>query len=159
MSNIGAGQKVPAGDMRILLGVLFAQAALAPAPQFQGHWTADVAASRFNGSVVVTAASLDFAITPETVSLTDQVTDGSGREIGTGTTVLRTDGKPYPHDQLLPGLTVVCQWKSALLLYTVLTRRNGIVDHVTYEVSENGRTLTLRTEGPQGAQTILYRRD
>jgi hypothetical protein len=147
--------------MRVLLAtaLLVAQAALPPGQRFQGHWTADVAASRFNPGVVVKAATLDFAVTSETVSITDGITDGSGREIGTGTTVFRTDGKVYPHEQLLSGLTVVCQWKGPSLLDTVLTRRNGIVDHVTYEVSEDGETLTLRTQGPLGSQTILYRRD
>lgn len=147
--------------MRILLlaALQFAQAESTSGQPFQGHWTADVAASRFNPGFVVKAASLDFVVTSETVSVTDRITDGSGREIGTGATIFRTDGKSHPHDQLLPGLTVVCQWKGPSLFDTVLTRPNGIVDHVTYEVSEDGRTLTLKTQGPLGSQAILYRRD
>jgi hypothetical protein len=130
-----------------------------PDYSFAGHWTADVAASRFNGAVAVKAASLDFVVRPQAVEITNRTTDTSGRELGTGTTTFTTDGQPHPHDELLPGLIVVARWNGPRQLDTVLTRTNGIVDRVTYEVSDNGRTLTTRTAGPLGTQEIVFRRE
>jgi len=47
---------------------------------------------------------------------------------------------------LMPGLIVVARWRGSHLLETILTRNDGHVDRVTYDVSADGRTLT--TEGP-----------
>ena len=108
---------------------------------------------------VVDRDDLEFVVTPETVAITNRTIDISNRDVGTGTTTLRTDGESHPHDEVLPGLTVVAQWRGPRLLDTVLTRRNGIVDHVTYEISDDGRTLTTKTAGPLGTQEIVFRRD
>lgn len=126
---------------------------------FAGHWNADIAASRFNGAIAVKAASLEFVVKAETVEITDRTIDFSNRDVGTGTTSLRTDGEPHPHDELLAGLTVVARWRGQRLLDTVMTRGNGVVDHVTYEISDDGRTLTTKTAGPLGTQEIVFRRD
>jgi hypothetical protein len=115
---------------------------------FSGHWTADIAASRFNGAVAVKAASLEFVVTSETVAITNRTIESANRDVAPGTTTLRTDSESHPHDELLPGLTVVARWRGRRLLDTVLTRRTGIVDHVTYEISDDGRTLTMKTAGP-----------
>jgi hypothetical protein len=40
----------------------------------------------------------------------------------------------------------------------VLTRRNGVTDHVTYELSSDGSVLAARTAGPFGTQEIIFRR-
>jgi hypothetical protein len=138
---------------------LLAQSSASADHPFAGHWTADLAASRFNGPVVVKAASLEFVVTSETVAITHRTIDSSDRDVGTGTTTLRIDGESHPHDELLPGLTVVARWRGPRLLDTVLTRRNGIVDHVTYEISDDGRTLTTKTAGSLGTQEIVFRRD
>lgn len=124
---------------------------------FTGYWTADIPASRFNGAVAVKAASLQFVVTSETVTITNRTIDISNRDLGTGTTTFRTDGQSHPHDELLVGLMVVAQWRGPRLLDTVLTRRNGMVDHVTYEHDRG--TLTAKTAGPFGTQKIVFRRD
>lgn len=142
------------------LAVAFlAQGSVDAVHPFQGHWTADIAASRFNGTVAVKAASLEFIVTSETVTITNRTIDMSNSDVGTGTTTFRTDGESHAHDELLAGLTVVAQWHGPRLLDTVLTRKNGIIDHVTYEISGDGRTLTTKTAGPLGTQEIVFRRD
>ena len=144
--------------IRVIAVALLAQSVSAH-HAFAGHWTADLAASRLNGAVVVKAASLEFVVTSETVAITDRAFDVSNRDVGTGTTTLRTDGEPHSHDELLSGLAVVAQWRGPRTLDTVLTRKNGIVDRVTYQISDDGRTLITRTAGPLGTQEIVFRRD
>jgi hypothetical protein len=140
-----------------IAGVLSAQTQVGP-HSFSGYWTADVAASRLNGSVALRSASLDLVVSEETVVITNHTVDTSGRDVGTGTSTFRTDGQPHVHDELMPGLSVIARWPSDRLLDTVLTRPNGITDHVTYEVSSDGATLVTRTAGPFGTQEIVFRR-
>lgn len=95
-------------------------------------------------------------MTTETVQIVVRQTGATGRPIGTGTTVFRTDGHAHPHDALLPGLTVVATRPTPRRVDTVLTRRNGVVDRVSYVVSPDGLELTTHTEGPFGRQTIIF---
>jgi hypothetical protein len=121
-----------------------------------GTWVADLSKSTLHKGSPVRSATLRFTVTAESVSITDSTRDASGKEIGTGTTVFVTDGKSHPHDALMPGLTVVATWRHARLFETLLTRKDGQVDRVTYEVSDDGKTLTTRTSGPLGDQTIVF---
>jgi hypothetical protein len=125
---------------------------------FAGLWTADLAKSKLHAGSPLRAATLRFAVTSESVSITDDARDASGRAIGTGQTTLVTDGAPHPHDKLLPGLTVVASWRGPRRLETVLTRASGEVDRVTYEVSTDRHTLTTTTTGSLGTQVIVFRR-
>ena len=75
-----------------------------------------------------------------------------------GSANLFVDGEEHPHDELLPGLVVVTRWRGPRLLETILTRKDGQIDRVTYEVSANGQTLTVKTEGPLGGQLIVFER-
>lgn len=130
---------------------------LLQAHAYDGRWVADIAASRFNGAVAVRSVALEVAITATSVSLTNRIVDTSGKEIVQGSTFV-TDGTPHPNSDLMPGLIVVARWLSPRLLDTVLTRPDGVVDHVTYEWSEDGRTLIGKTSGPFGTQEIVMRR-
>ena len=125
---------------------------------FNGDWVADMAASRFNGSVAVKAATLDLAVSESAVTITNHSIDTSNRDLGTGTSTFTTDGKAHVHDELMPGLSVVAKWANDRLLDTVLTRPNRVSDHVTYEISADGKTLVTRTAGPFGTQEIVFRR-
>jgi len=58
----------------------------------------------------------------------------------------------------MPGLIVVARWHGTRVLETVLTRKDGQTDRVTYEVSLDGRTLTTRTSGNFGDQAIVFDR-
>lgn len=77
---------------------------------------------------------------------------------GHGPTTFQTDGKPHPHDELIPGLTVVARWRGSRILETVLARKDGRAGRVTYEVSADGKTLTSRTSGDLGDQLIIFDR-
>jgi hypothetical protein len=140
------------------LAVLVQTGGAATEHPFVGRWTADLAKSKLHTGSPLRAPTLQFAVTSESVSITDDARDASGRAIGTGQTTFQTDGAPHPHDKLLPGLTVVANWRGPRRLETVLTRASGEVDRVTYEVSADGQTLTTTTSGSLGTQVIVFRR-
>ena len=133
------------------------QSQLASHP-FNGHWIADMTTSRFNGSISVQSASLDFIVSAQGVAITNHSIDKSGRDVGTGTSSFRTDGQPHVHDELMPGLKVVAIWSGDRTLNTVLTRPKGVMDRVSYELSSDGSTLVTRTAGPFGTQEIVFKR-
>jgi hypothetical protein len=123
---------------------------------FAGTWKANMAKSQLRPNAQIQSERLRFEATEDTVRISDSVITTSGREIGQGTTTFQVDGQVHPHDELLPGLTVVARWRSAHLLETVLTRRNGQIDRVTYELAADGQTLTVTTEGDLGGQLIVF---
>jgi hypothetical protein len=126
---------------------------------FVGQWAANIAKSQLRPNAQIQSESLRFDVArPGTVSISDSVITTSGREIGQGTTTFQVDGEVHPHDELLPGLVVVTRWRGPRLLETTLTRTDGQIDRVTYEVSANGQTLTVKTEGPLGGQLIVFER-
>jgi hypothetical protein len=124
--------------------------------QFVGHWTADLSTSSLNARVRSTA--LDVAVDGDMVSITDRVTNLSGQEVGRGTITFQVDGREHPHDELIPGLVVVARWRGAFVLETILTRRNGQIDRVSYEVSSDGKTLTRTTTGNLGEPRTVFDR-
>jgi hypothetical protein len=73
------------------------------------------------------------------VSITDTVIDASGQIVGRGTTTFQADGKEHAHDDVMRGLVAVARWRGSHVLETVLTRKDGKVDHVTYEISADGK--------------------
>ena len=123
-----------------------------------GTWIADLASSKLHKGSPIRTATLEVAVTSETVTITDSIQNAAGQQIGTGTTTFRTDGKPYPHDALMPGLMVAATWSSTNVLETTLKQKNGQTDRVTYEVSSDGKMLTTKTSGPLGDQVIVFRR-
>ena len=59
---------------------------------------------------------------------------------------------------LMPGLIVVARWRGSHVLETILTRNDGHVDRVTYDVSADGRTLTTTTSGHLGEHVMVFDR-
>ena len=57
---------------------------------------------------------------------------------------------------LMPGLIVVARWRGSHVLETILTRKDGQVDQVTYEVSADGSTPTTTTSGTLGEQVMVF---
>ena len=59
---------------------------------------------------------------------------------------------------LMPGLIVVARWRGSHVLGAILTRKDGQVDRVTYEVSADGSTLTTTTSGNLGEHVMVFDR-
>jgi ketosteroid isomerase-like protein len=125
---------------------------------FVGHWTADLSKSKLHSNLRLQSMTLQIAVMDDAVSIADTVVIPSGQNLGHGTTTFQTDGTERPHDELMPGLIVVARWHGSRVLETILTRNDGQVDRVAYEVSADGRTLTTTTSGHLGEQVIVFDR-
>src|SRR5262245_52617389 len=109
-----------------LLSLLLAQTAGSVSP-FAGEWDAVLSKSCLRPNSPIQSEHLRFDVpTARTVSITDSVVTTAGKEIGQGTTTFQVDGEIHPHDELLPGLTVVARWNGPRRLETALTRTNGM---------------------------------
>ena len=138
----------------VLAPTLLAQAEPSP---FQGRWTA-LAASQLHKGPSVRSISLTFAIEPNRVRITDDVISNTGQQIGHGPVEFIPDEREHPNDGLIKGLIVRARWQSPRRLETVFRRASGVIERVNYEVSPDGSSLTNTTEGPLGAQRIVFRR-
>lgn len=141
-----------------LIGLLALTLGQPDAHPLDGRWVADLAASKLHAGTAVRGIALTFVVRSDRVQISDDVVSASGEQVGHGSAEFITDGRPYPNDALLPGLIAQARWASPRRLETVLTRRSGVVERVSYEISSDGLTLTNTTEGPLGKQIVLFRR-
>ena len=141
-----------------LIALLALTAGQPDAHALEGRWVADLAASRLHAGTAVRSIALTFVVRSDRVRISDEVVSASGEQVGHGPAEFITDGQPHPNDALLPGVIVQARWVTPRLLETVLTRRSGVVERVSYERSPDGLTLTNTTEGPLGSQIVVFRR-
>jgi hypothetical protein len=105
----------------MMIQMLFAASLLIlgmQASPFDGHWTADMTASRFNGAVIVKETTLDFVVSNDSVAITTRSVTPDERIVGPSTSRFVTDGESHQHDELMPGLVVVARWVTPRLLDT-----------------------------------------
>jgi hypothetical protein len=117
---------------------------------FAGTWTADVSRSTRHPLNEFHSATLQFAVAGDTVTITDLVIDATGPEEHRNT--IRADGATYPSEY--GGYDVTGRWLSSRVLEAVVTKDGRIEGRVTYEVSADGRTLTVST----GEQVGVFER-
>lgn len=134
-----------------LLAVMLVVAAAAAAAISQeksplaGTWNANIAKSKRHPNHLFKSATLRFEITDEAVSLTYTGVNMSGAE-ETGTFKIHPDGKEHPIPGA-PGLIETSRWASPRTLETVAKQDGKVVGHSSYEVSEDGKTLTAKISG------------
>lgn len=116
-----------------------------PKNPLAGTWQANIAKSQRHPNHLFKSATLRFDVSDEAVSLTYTGTNMSGAE-ETGTFAMHPDGKEHPIAGA-PGLVEVSRWVGARVLETVARKEGKVVGHSTYEVSEDGKTLTARISG------------
>ncbi len=140
----------------ILAGILVA--VLTPAVLSQekhplaGTWTANISKSQRHPNHLFKSATLHFEVSGEVVSLTYKGVNMSGAE-ETGTFKIHPDGKEHPIPDA-PGLVEVSRWASPRILETAAKQGANVVGHSSYEISEDGKTLTAKISGSDasGAQ-------
>ena len=106
---------------------------------FVGKWTANLSKSKRHPANPFQSAILEFAIAGNTVTITDTVVDESGREAHGKNTIL-ADGNEYPSDN---GYVLIAQWRGPFVLETAAKKDGAEVGWGRYEVSEDGRTMTI----------------
>jgi hypothetical protein len=108
---------------------------------FVGKWSANLSKSRRHPGNLFQSALLQFAVSGDVVTITDSVVDDSGREHQGQNTVV-ADGQEHPSEHG-NGYILKVNWRSPQILETVATNDGQVVGWGTYQVSDNGQTLTI----------------
>ena len=108
---------------------------------FVGVWTADVSRSKRHPANEFQRATLRFAVDGDTVTITDVVVNAAGQE-ERGTNTILVDGVERRSGRG-DRYALVALWHGPRIIETIAREDGVIVGRGTYEVSADGRTLTL----------------
>jgi hypothetical protein len=117
----------------------------ATANPFVGDWTANLAKSKQDPNYQFQSVTLRVAVAGDTVSMASELVNASGQKQQAAET-FRTDGTETP-GTLNPGVILVARWVGSHVLATIAKKDGRRFGLVTYEVSDDGKTLTLRSSG------------
>lgn len=112
---------------------------------FVGHWTANLAKSKLDPNVQFQSATLRVAVAGDTVTMASELLNASGQKQHAAET-FRTDGTETP-GALSPGVILVARWVGSHVLATIARKDGRMFGLVTYEVSDDGKTMTVRSSG------------
>jgi len=130
---------------------------------FTGTWIANLEQSRRHANHQFQSATLTFEMAGDDVSLTHAGVNMSGQH-ESGTTVLHPDGEERPVSPQAPGVVAAARWVGTNVLESEAKKDGRVVGKGTYEVSDDGRTLTATVEGTDAAgkpfaQVIVFDRE
>ena len=131
------------------------QSAVAPVKvnPFVGKWTANLSKSRRHPGNQFQSATLQFEVVGDTVTIIDVVVDASGREERGKNTIL-VDGNEHASEER-NGYVLMAKWRGPHVLETVATKDGQVVGWGKYEVSDDGKLLTISGD----EQMIVLDRD
>ena len=109
---------------------------------FVGKWTADLSKSRRHPSNQFQSAILEFTVVGDTVTIVDVVVDESGHE-NQGKNTILVDGNEHTSEN---GYALVARWRGLHILETEATKDGLKVGWGKYEISDDGKTLTISGE-------------
>jgi hypothetical protein len=118
---------------------------LATGNPFVGEWVANISKSRQSPDYRFQAATLRIFVDGETITMSSRLIDPSGEQKQAAET-FRTDGTETP-GKLTPGILLAARWLGTHVLATIAKKGNETIALVTYEVSSDGKTMTLRSSG------------
>ena len=132
------------------------QAAQSP---FVGSWSADLSQSKLDPKMPIKGADLTISVSGNVITLANSVVMPSGETIQERE-VLRADGtETAATNPLTAGLVHVANWVGSHVLALVTKKGNQNIALITYEVSTDGQTLTVRTSGLIEQVVIFKRRE
>ena len=114
-----------------------------PSP-FVGEWTANLSKSIRHPASQFRSARLQVEVVGDMVTISDVVVDESGRE-NRGKNAMRADGNEHPSERG-NGYAMTATWRGSYVLETVARKDGEIVGRGLYEVSVDGRTLTVTSD-------------
>lgn len=114
------------------------------ASPLDGRWTADPTRSKQHPANPWRTATILIEVAGDDVRITDDVVDASGREERHVNTI-RADGVEHLADAG-NGYSLVARWRDEHTLETLGKKDGEVVGSATYQVSEDGRTLTISAE-------------
>jgi hypothetical protein len=106
---------------------------------FVGTWHINQSKSRQLPDNPFERATLHFDVVDDIVTITSVAVDASGRE-ERGTNTIRADGREHASAH---GYALLARWRGAHLIEAVVKKDGQQVSRVTYDVSQDGRTLTV----------------
>lgn len=110
-----------------------------------GRWIADVTRSKRHPANQFRAATIVFAVSGNTVLIDDEFVDDAGRTVR-GHHTIEADGAARRTDN---GFLIRATWLARNDLETVATKNGEEVGRGRYTVSEDGRNLTIVSNGDQ----------
>lgn len=116
-----------------------------------GTWQANISKSQRHPNHLFKSATLSFEVSDALVSLTYTGVNMSGAE-EKGTFDIHPDGKEHPIPGA-PGLVEVSRWINPRVLDTVARKDGKVIGHSSYEVSDDGKTLTAKISGSDASGT------
>ena len=128
-----------------------------PAPAlnpFVGTWKANLARSKRHTANEFQAATINFDVSGDTVTITDGCVEADGKKLH-GRNTLKVDGQEHATDRA--GYVMVAKWRGSHIMETVATKDGEVVGRGTYEVSPDGMTMTV-SDG-SGDQLIVLEKD
>ena len=120
---------------------------------FTGKWRANLSKSKRHPGNQFQSAMLEFTVEGDVVTIVDFVIDDSGHE-ESGKNIILVDGDEHPSENG-NGYILIARWRSSRVLETVAKKDGQIVGWGKYEVSDDGKTLTISGD----EQKILLDRD
>jgi hypothetical protein len=121
---------------------------------FVGTWQANLARSKRHAANQFQAATINFAVSGDTVTITDGFVDADGKKLH-GRNTLKVDGQAHSTDRA--GYVLVAKWRGPHVLETLATKDGEVVGRGRYEVSADGMTMTV-SDG-SGDQLIVLEKD
>jgi hypothetical protein len=121
---------------------------------FAGTWVANVAKSKRPPNHQFQSPTLKFAVVGNTVTITHYGVNPGGQK-ESSTVVLEADGQEHPVSEQ-PGIMVVTSWSGPRLLHAVAKEVGAEVGESEYEVSTDGKTLTVTVSGTDLSGSPFY---
>lgn len=109
-----------------------------------GTWVANIADSQRHPAFPFRSASLDVRVAGTRVTMTQAIVDADGKPSG-GTMTIEADGEPHRPDGGGVRHQLTANWLDARTLEAVDSMDGKEVGRGRYEVSANGRRLTVTT--------------
>jgi len=126
---------------------------------FVGRWSADLSQSRLDRKVPIKGADVTISVTGNVITLANSVVMPNGQTIQERET-LRADGtETAATNPQTTGLVHVANWVGSHVLALVTKKGNQNLALITYEVSADGQTLTVRTSGLVEQVVVFKRRE
>jgi hypothetical protein len=107
-----------------------------------GTWIANVSRSKRHAENPFRSATLHFEVSGDTVTISDAVVDASGHQ-ERGRNTIEADGIERPTGS---GYLLTAKWRGSNILETAATKDGLQVGWGTYEVSADGKTMTISAE-------------
>jgi hypothetical protein len=120
---------------------------------FAGRWTANIAKSQRHPGNMFHSAAIEIEAIGDTLKIVDRFVLESG-DTHEGRNVMRIDGLEQPTDGL--GNRFTATQLGPRLIDVVGVHAAGDGGHLRYEISEDGRTLTVSEIG--GAMRVVFER-